>query len=147
VVEALQPSLAAKAHRLAIEMDPRCAEVVNDPSVLKQVAHHLLSNAIKFTPRDGAVTLRVTAQIPDRFRIAVTYAGIGVGAPDLERVFIPFEPLDSSAGVSTDTAGVGLALTKRIAEAQAGRVGVDRLPGAGSVFFAELPTTWPAATA
>jgi signal transduction histidine kinase len=143
VVASLRPALAAKAQRLSVEVEPACAHVVNDPAMLKQLVYHFVSNAIKFTPVRGTVSVRAMAQSADRFRIEVADTGIGIGPQNLERLFMPFEQLESGAGKPVEGAGVGLALSKRIAEAQGGRVGVDSKPGEGSVFFAVLPRVVP----
>jgi signal transduction histidine kinase len=113
--------------------------VVIDPSRLKQVLYNYLSNAIKFTPEGGHVTIRVAPQDADHFRLEVEDSGIGIPPQDMERLFVEFQQLDASVSKKYQGTGLGLALTRRIAEAQGGRVGVRSTPGQGSTFFAVLP--------
>jgi PAS domain S-box-containing protein len=133
-------TLAAQKH-IAIEVavDPGLSEIVADPSKLKQVLYNYLSNALKFSPDGERVTVRVMPEGPEEFRIEVEDAGIGIPSEDIGRLFVEFQQLDASMAKKYAGTGLGLALTKRIVEAQGGRVGVRSVPGAGSTFFAVLP--------
>ena len=127
---------------LKIEVDPALSNIVVDPRSLKQVLYNYLSNAIKFTPEGGKVAVRIKTENADRFRIEVEDSGIGIKPDDLTRLFVEFQQLDSTTTKKYPGTGLGLALTKRIVEAQGGRVGVDSAPGKGSVFHAVLPQTF-----
>jgi CheY-like chemotaxis protein len=85
------------------------------------------------------VTVRAKPEDVDHVRIEVEDNGIGIQAEDRERLFVEFQQLDASAGKKYSGTGLGLALTKKIVEAQGGRVGVNRAPGTGSIFYAVLP--------
>jgi signal transduction histidine kinase len=98
-----------------------------------------LANAIKFTPAGGRVTVRVVPEDASNFRLEVEDTGIGISAADMDRLFVEFQQLDAGADKKYQGTGLGLALAKRCAEAQGGRVGVDSEPGRGSRFFAVLP--------
>jgi CheY-like chemotaxis protein len=144
----LRTLAAAKLLHIAVEVDPALTTVVADPSRLKQILYNYLSNAIKFTPDHGRVTIRVAPEDVDDFRLEVEDTGIGIRPQDMERLFVEFQQLDAGASKKYQGTGLGLALTKRIAEAQGGRVGVRSTPGEGSVFFAVLPrVAAPARTA
>jgi protein-histidine pros-kinase len=114
-------------------------EVIADPAKLKQVLYNYLSNALKFTPEAGHVTVRVLPDGSDAFRLEVEDTGIGVRPEDMGRLFVEFQQLDASAAKKYPGTGLGLALTKRIVESQGGRVGVRSTYGHGSVFYAVLP--------
>ncbi len=131
-------SLAAN-RRITVSLATACGTVFTDPAKLKQVLYNYLSNAIKFTAEGGRVELRVTAEGSDAFRIEVRDNGIGIRAEDIGRLFVEFQQLDIGAAKRYGGTGLGLALTKRIVEAQGGRVGVESAPGVGSTFFAVLP--------
>ena len=132
--------LAAEKHtRIDVKIDPAVGAVTLDPAKLKQVLYNYLSNAIKFTPDNGHVLVQVAAGEPGTFRIEVQDDGIGVSAADVHRLFIEFQQLDAGLAKRYAGTGLGLALTKRIVEAQGGTVGVRSTPGKGSTFFAILP--------
>src|SRR5207237_2630058 len=105
----------------------------------KHVLHNYLSNAIKFTPEEGQVTIRLRAEGEDAFRLEVEDSGIGIQPEDLGRLFVEFQQLDAGLTKQYQGTGLGLALSRRIVEAQGGKVGVHSIPGQGSTFFAILP--------
>jgi protein-histidine pros-kinase len=133
-------ALAAKK-RLRIEtfIDAEVNQVTLDPGKLKQVLYNYLSNAIKFTPDGGRITVSVVPEDPDRFRLEVKDTGVGIKPEDLGKLFIEFQQIDASLAKPYQGTGLGLALTKKIVEAQGGRVGVNSIVGTGSSFFAVLP--------
>jgi len=110
-----------------------------DPARLKQVAYNYLSNALKFTPAGGSVALRIKPNGPDQFRLEVEDSGIGIAPADLGRLFVEFQQLEAGAAKRHQGTGLGLALTRRLVEAQGGSVGVKSAVGAGSTFHACLP--------
>ncbi len=126
--------------RLAVDVliDPQANAVVTDPARLKQALYNYLSNAIKFTPEGGQVTVRALRDGQD-FRIEVEDTGIGIVASDLPKLFVEFQQLDSSVKKEHQGTGLGLALTRRLVEAQGGSVGVTSVLGQGSVFHLSLP--------
>ena len=124
---------------ISIEADPAVGPVTTDPGRLKQVLYNYLSNALKFTPEGGRITLRIGSEDDGHFRLEIEDQGIGIKPEDQERLFVEFEQLDASVAKKYGGTGLGLALTRRIVEAQGGRVGVESQPGRGSRFFAILP--------
>jgi signal transduction histidine kinase len=103
-------------------IDPTVGRVELDPGRLKQVFYNYLSNAIKFTPLEGRVIVRVRPEGSTRFRIEIEDNGIGVA--DTPRLFVEFQQLATSTTKRFARTGLGLALTRRIVEAQGGSVGV-----------------------
>jgi len=139
VRDILRSLAASRRIAIAIEVEPGAGEAVADPAKLKQVLYNYLSNALKFTPEDGRVTVRIAPEGGEHFRLEVEDTGIGIRPEDLGRLFVEFQQLDVGAAKKYGGTGLGLALTRRIVEAQGGRVGVDSTPGRGSRFFAVLP--------
>ncbi|HEV3459524.1 MAG TPA: PAS domain S-box protein [Thermoanaerobaculia bacterium] len=139
VRDILRSLAASRRIAISIEVAAGAGEAVVDPAKLKQVLYNYLSNALKFTPEDGSVVLRVAPEGEEDFRIEVADTGIGIRPEDLGRLFVEFQQLDAGAAKMYGGTGLGLALTRRIVEAQGGRVGVDSAPGQGSRFFAVLP--------
>jgi signal transduction histidine kinase len=134
--------LAAKKHlRIEIDLDEEVRKVVVDAGRVKQILYNYLSNAIKFTPVGGRIGVRIAADGPSLFRIDVEDTGVGIPAEQLGQLFVQFQQLDGSAAKRYQGTGLGLALTKRIAEAHGGRVAVRSSPSQGSTFSAILPRT------
>jgi len=129
---------AAKHIRIETEVEPGVATVVADPGRLKQVLYNYLSNALKFTGEGGRVRVNLRAKGASEFRLEVSDTGVGIPAKDIEKLFVEFRQLDSSKAKRFQGTGLGLALTKRIVEAQGGSVGVRSTPGEGSTFFADF---------
>ena len=113
-------------------------KVVTDAARLKQVVYNCMSNAMKFTNDGGRIAVEIRPD-GDHFRIAVQDTGIGIRTEDLSRLFVEFQQLDSGTSKKYQGAGLGLALTKRIAEAQGGHVEVESTFGEGSTFSVVLP--------
>ncbi len=139
VKDVLRTLSARKRIPIAVEADPTLTGVVNDSAKLKQILYNYLSNALKFTPDGGQVIVRAKPEGTDAFCLEVQDTGIGIRAEDLSRLFVEFQQLDASAAKKYPGTGLGLALTKRIVEAQGGRVGVHSVMGQGSTFYAILP--------
>jgi protein-histidine pros-kinase len=145
VRDILRGLAANKRLRIDIDVQPDVAGVFVDPARVKQILYNYLSNAIKFTPEGGRIAVRVLAEGPDLFRIEVSDTGVGISADQLGKLFVEFQQLDASAAKKYQGTGLGLALTKRIAEAQGGRVAVESTPGEGSTFSVVLPRTMSSA--
>jgi len=121
---------------------PMLPEVEADYRALKQVALNLLSNALKFTPHGGQIT--VTAELTglgsgDRVRISVRDTGIGISAEDLKRLAQPFEQIESQHSKTQQGTGLGLALTKSLVEMHDGVLEMESQPGEGTTVSFTLP--------
>ena len=139
VTEVLSEIARQKGIRVAKRYDTAVRNVCIDPSRFKQVLYNYLSNALKFTPDAGSVTVSVGPEGDDRFRVDVADTGIGIAADDLPKLFTEFQQLEGGASKRHQGTGLGLALTRRLVEAQGGEVAVRSEPGRGSVFSAILP--------
>ena len=125
-------------------------DLVGDPTRLRQVLLNLLGNAIKFT-ESGSVALRVSRDadlaVPTALRFTVTDTGIGIATNKLGRVFERFMQADSSTTRRFGGSGLGLTISKRLVELMGGRIWVESVVGAGSVFGFAVPfEIWIAAT-
>jgi PAS domain S-box-containing protein len=139
-VKAILRGLSApKNIHVDARVDPALSRVLLDGSKFKQVLYNYLSNAIKFTSEGGKVAVRLLALEAGMFRLEVEDNGIGIKPEDLHKLFIEFQQLDAGAAKKYAGTGLGLALTKRIVEAQGGKVGITSEPGKGSIFFATFP--------
>ena len=136
----MRTTAAAKSIAIASEVAPDMPAVVIDAARLKQILYNYVSNALKFTEPGGRVV--VSAKVADdgtHFRLGVEDTGIGIAPADFERLFIEFQQLDAGVAKKHAGTGLGLALCKRLAEAQGGSVGVSSTLGKGSTFYAVLP--------
>ena len=134
--------LAATAQEAGVEVVDElpagpALQVRADRRRLKQIVSNLLSNAIKYNRRGGWVRLRAYA-LGDTVELAVNDSGPGLSAAELGRLFTPFERLGAQHGPVAGT-GLGLALSRQLAEAMGGSIDVDSAPGAGSTFRVRLP--------
>ncbi len=134
----MRTTAAAKEIRVESEV-AAIEDVVIDPARFKQILYNYLSNALKFTPQGGRVAVRIVQHDDERFRLEVEDSGIGIAAEDVERLFVEFQQLEGGVAKRHEGTGLGLALTKRLAQAQGGTVGVTSTVGAGSTFHATLP--------
>jgi PAS domain S-box-containing protein len=139
VKEILRGLAAEKRVRIVVAIDGALSTVRVDARMLKQILYNYLSNAIKFTREDSEVSLRVMPAADEKFRIDVEDRGIGIKAEDMHRLFVEFQQLDAGTAKKYPGTGLGLALTRRIAEAQGGAVDVKSTYGSGSTFSAILP--------
>jgi len=113
-------------------------EIKADPIRLRQILYNLISNAVKFTERNGRV---LVSAAPDAGVVAISVAdtGIGIAEADMGRLFRAFEQLEQPSGVKPGGTGLGLALTKRLVEMHGGTIDVTSQVGAGTVFTVRLP--------
>jgi PAS domain S-box-containing protein len=137
VLATVEPFARTKEITLDAKPDPGL-NLIADAGKLKQMLLNLVSNAIKFTPRGGRVSVAARLVGP-WVEFAVTDTGIGIAEADLGRLFTEFQQLDSGPGRKQEGTGLGLALTKRFAELHGGSVRVESHPGKGSTFIVRLP--------
>jgi signal transduction histidine kinase len=120
---------------------------LGDRKKLRQVISGLLSNAIKFTPDRGhvSVVIRNGSLVPGdtssaaAVHLIVTDSGIGISRQLVPQIFEPFYQVDSSSTRAFGGSGVGLTLVKAYVEAHGGSIWVDSDPGVGSTFMAIFP--------
>ena len=138
VVADFQALAQQKNIHLLAEVDTDVPFIQGNPIHLWQMLENLLSNALKFTPESGTVSVRLS-QTVDQIVLAVTDTGIGIARDQIERIFERFYQVDGSMTRRSGGTGLGLALVKQIAEAHRGRVVVESQPGHGSTFRVLLP--------
>lgn len=112
--------------------------VLADRQRLKQVLLNLISNAIKYNDVGGQVVIACEEAAGDRLRVTVQDTGPGIPPDRMDRLFLPFERLGAEQ-TDTEGTGLGLALSKRLAEAMGGTLDAVSRPGKGSTFWIELP--------
>ncbi len=138
VIDTLQAMAKGKQIEMVVQPHEQITGVTADSFRLKQILYNYLSNALKFTPNGGRISVTLTAEGSDYYRISVTDSGIGIAPEDIPRLFSEFGQLGASEKSKSGT-GLGLAISKNIAEAQGGKVGVSSEVGRGSTFYVVLP--------
>ncbi|HEY4670449.1 MAG TPA: ATP-binding protein, partial [Gemmatimonadaceae bacterium] len=111
-----------------------------DRTRLKQIVINLISNAIKYNKQQGNVVVDCVTSNAERTRISVSDTGAGLSPEKLAQLFQPFNRLGQEAGGVAGT-GIGLVVTKQLAELMEGALGVESVAGKGSVFWCDLPST------
>ncbi|MGE3269610.1 MAG: sensor histidine kinase [Chloroflexota bacterium] len=140
-VERLEADISERGLCLKVELPPSLPEVQADPERAVQVLTNLLTNALRYTPAPGDITVRVTAG-HDVVRFEVADTGIGLEPEHLPRVFERFYRVDKSRSRALGGAGVGLTIARALVETMGGRIWAQSAgPGRGSTFTFELPTT------
>jgi hypothetical protein len=120
--------------------DESLTDVHLDPGRYKQMLYNYLSNAFKFSPDEGRVLIQHTQPTcPACSAWTCATTAWASRSAIIARLFTEFEQLEAGASKRHQGTGLGLALTKRLVEAQGGRVGVSSIVGQGSEFFAVLP--------
>jgi signal transduction histidine kinase len=131
---------AERASRGGIELtlstNPEEIVATADERRVRQIVFNLLSNAVKFTPAEGRID--VSARLDDgQVEIAVADTGPGIAAADLESIFEEFE--QTSEGKQAEGTGLGLPLSRKLAELHGGRLWAESTPSKGSTFRFTLP--------
>lgn len=137
VVSLMRVRADAKHLKLELEqIGPLPETVLTDPLRLRQILVNLVANAVKFTDR-GEVQIRARLACCDgaaRLCIEVSDTGIGMDEEEVSRLFVAFTQVDNSAARKFGGSGMGLCISKRLAEALGGAIDVRSTPGRGSVF-------------
>ncbi|CCH52774.1 histidine kinase [Fibrisoma limi BUZ 3] len=114
-----------------------------DPDLLEKTLSNLISNALKFTPDGGQVSVTLHEPEPTLARITVQDSGIGMSPDHLTHIFDRFYQVDDKSQSKTVGTGIGLALTKELIELVGGAIEVESEPGRGSTFVITLPVGEP----
>ena len=140
----IQPNVSAKRLSLFIDtMDVENEDIITDPLRLNQVLLNILSNAIKFTPTGGMISLRI-AQKNDaptgraRYEFRIKDNGIGMSAEFQKHIFEEFSREESSTVSGIQGTGLGMSITKNIVDLMGGTIAIESELGKGSEFIVDL---------
>ena len=130
-----------KGHHLSVTGAGSVPAVMADPQLLRQVIVNLTSNAIKYTPTGGAISIFLGIEDGRTARWAITDSGIGIPKASLARLFEKFYRADNAHTIETEGTGLGLYLVRLMVEKLDGQVWCESEEGRGSTFIFTLPTS------
>lgn len=140
---AQREAAADKEITLAVDFGPGATRVRADPGALRQILANLFSNAIRYTPAGGRVTLEAAAGRlgpgEPGVRILVRDTGVGIPAPHLPRIFERFYRVDPARSRAEGGTGLGLAIVRHLVEAHGGRIAAESEVGQGTTIHLTLP--------
>lgn len=123
---------------VTLSTDTQEQNLIADKDMMAQILTNLISNALKYTPAGGSVTIS-TADNDDQVQIVIQDTGIGISQEDLPYIFERFYRADQSRSRITGGSGIGLTIVKSLIEAHHGKISVHSEPGVGSQFIILLP--------
>ncbi|MBF0386057.1 MAG: GAF domain-containing sensor histidine kinase [Candidatus Omnitrophica bacterium] len=138
VKDLLTPQLKDKNLQFIGQLDPKTPETLLDSSQIERVFINLISNAIKFTPFGGSITVKSLIQ-SDLITLEVSDTGIGIKEEDLAKLFSEFFRVENQINQNVKGTGLGLALAKKIVEAHQGKIWVTSKMNVGTTFSFTLP--------
>lgn len=131
-----------KSIKLELLYDKNVHEIEADHRAVRQMVLNLVSNAIKFTKDGGSVIVSLT-NIDDKVAIQVKDTGVGISKDDLPKLANPFEQAQSNQDMNQNGTGLGLALTRSLAEMHGGRFAIESELGVGTTVTLLLPVQQP----
>jgi len=133
-----QPKAQTRNIRLGLDPMPELPSILANKRSLEEVISNLISNAIRYTPEGGSVTVSAGAE-RDCVRMSVRDTGLGIAEEDRDRIFERFYRVKNDQTRFILGTGLGLAIVKSIVEAHHGRIRVESEVGRGSTFHVDLP--------
>jgi PAS domain S-box-containing protein len=138
-IETIKPAADAKRIKVQAVIDPQVGPISGDPDRLRQIVWNLLSNSVKFTPKEGHVQIRLE-RINSNVEITISDTGIGIDAGFLPHVFERFRQADAGSTRQQAGLGLGLAIVRNLVDLHGGTVSASSGgPGTGTTFRVTLP--------
>jgi signal transduction histidine kinase len=131
----------ATKHNVEIkkELDPDLDFIEADGKRVRQIMFNLISNAVKYSKQEGGTITIIAKKQGDLAKFAVKDTGIGIREEDMGKIFSAFEQLDLGIASKYGSTGLGLVVTKKLAELQGGMITVKSTYGEGSTFTFAIP--------
>jgi two-component system cell cycle sensor histidine kinase PleC len=136
-----------KGIRLSVDLPDPPPTCCADPQALKQILLNLMSNAVKFTPSGGAVSVQLRGLLNGAVEFVVRDSGVGISAADLPRLMRPFEQVAQGYAQRSGGTGLGLPLVDALVRLHKGTLTVDSTVGVGTTITVRLPGPVPIALA
>jgi len=135
-----EPQMKAKGQELTWKGPPRLPAALCDEGRAAQIVGNLVSNAIKYTPKGGRISVTLSkAEEAGFLKLSVTDTGVGISTHDQRQLFTRFFRAESAVLARADGAGMGLYIARALVQLHGGQIWVESMPGKGSTFFVTLP--------
>jgi signal transduction histidine kinase len=135
-----QPQLTGKRQVLTLHHAPALPPALCDPTRTAQIVSNLISNAIKYTPEQGHISIAVQAAAEEGFlQVSVTDDGVGIAPEDQAKLFKRFFRAANVIQTRAGGTGLGLYIARALVELHGGRIWLSSEPGKGSTFYVTLP--------
>jgi signal transduction histidine kinase/CheY-like chemotaxis protein len=141
ITKMVRANADSKEHSLKLRESATGLFIRCDRRHFRQILLNLLTNAIKYTPDRGEVDVWSEVGTKGGVRICVRDSGVGIPDNQRSKVFAPFERIDHEYSSAQQGTGLGLSLTKRLAEVNGGEINFDSVPGYGTTFWVEFPAS------
>jgi len=135
----VQARAKAAGVRLALSLPDQLPQLRADERLTKQVLLNLLTNAVKFTPPGGTVTLRAWIETGTNFNLSVSDTGIGMTPAEIEVALAPFGQIDSKVARQHQGTGLGLPISRSMMELHCGGIRIESAPNVGTTITASFP--------
>ncbi len=135
----VMPRARMKKIKISEEIPSPLPTLIADSRRVKQILINLLTNAVKFTPFEGDISLAVDVTDDKELRLAVTDTGIGMDAEGIKKAMIPFVQVEGAATKGVEGSGLGLPLTAGLVKAHGGQLEIESSPGEGTKVTVVFP--------
>ena len=139
IAQSFLPLAKTKNINYQIDIPERDYVIMIDPDKLEKIVYNLLSNAFKFTPTGGKVSISMAVEKLGQLRLTVSDTGIGIAESLKDKIFDRFYQVDNSETRPYEGTGIGLALTKELVDLFGGELSIDSQVGSGSIFTILIP--------
>jgi len=140
-LDSVRTSVNEKNIAISFEQDGELPLVYADPSRTQEILRNLIDNAVKFTPENGAITVRARRcdEDPEFIMVSVADTGCGIGPEDREKIFGYMQQGENTKDICRKGLGIGLYVCTEFVTRQGGRIWIESQPEKGSVFYFTLP--------
>lgn len=139
ITDVVRTQAEAKSHRLTFLPSNDTLVIACDRRHIRQMMINLLTNAIKYTPDGGHIEVWAERAPNYKIKLSVKDSGVGIAAPDRDKVFAAFERIDNGYSQNQVGTGLGMPLTKRLAEVNGGSIDFSSIANQGSHFWLSFP--------
>ncbi|MBQ4354750.1 MAG: HAMP domain-containing protein [Clostridia bacterium] len=138
--EVMRTDIESRHHKITLDLEEQLPDITADRQRIEQVILNIMSNAIKYTPDNGSITIRVAPNpSATAVQLQVTDNGVGIPKEDMAHLFERFYRVDKSRNLDTGGTGLGLAIARELLEAHGGKIAIDSTFGEGTDVRIEIP--------